>query len=71
MGFLKGLFRNLTILIGIGLVGYFIYPDMINLMYDSFGLLFGPLAILMVIAFTISRRRLKKRCTFVDIALLG
>jgi len=57
MQFFKDLLRNLAILIILGLVVYFIYPDMMKQVYEFFGLLYGPLAILMVIVFAIPRRR--------------
>ena len=60
MQFLKDLLRNLAILIVIGLVVYFMYPDMMKQVYESFGLIFGPLAILMVIVFAMPRRRRSK-----------
>jgi len=49
MQFLKDLLRNLAILIVIGLVAYFMYPDMIKQVCEIFGLLFGPFLILMVL----------------------
>jgi len=56
MQFLKDLIRNLAILIVIGLVVYFMYPDIMKQVYEFFGLLFGPLAILMVIVFALPRK---------------
>ena len=57
MHFLKDLFRNLAILIVIGLVVFFMYPDLMKQVGGVFGSLFGPLAILMVIVFALPRRR--------------
>jgi hypothetical protein len=60
MQFLKDLLRNLAILIAIGLVVYFMYPDMMKQVYDAYGLIFGPLAILTVIVYAIPRKRRSK-----------
>jgi hypothetical protein len=57
MQFLKDLLRNLAILIVIGLAVYFIYPDIMKQVYEFFGLLFGPLVILIIIVFALPRRR--------------
>ncbi len=57
MQFLKDFLRNLAILIGIGLVVYLIYPDIMKQVYEFFGLLFGPLARITVIVFALPRKR--------------
>ncbi len=44
----------------IGLILYLIAPDMIGMVYDFFGQLFGPLAILMLIASALPQRRRKR-----------
>ena len=60
MQFLKDLIRNLGILLVIGLVVFFMYPDLMKQVGEVFGSLFGPLAILMVVVFAIPRRRRSK-----------
>ena len=57
MQFIKDLLRNLAILIVIGLVVYFMYPDMMKQVFEAYGLIFGPLAILMVIVYAMPRKR--------------
>lgn len=60
MEFLKNFLRNLFMLGVIGLILYLIAPDMIGMVYDFFGQLFGPLAILMLIASALPQRRRKR-----------
>ena len=60
MQFLKDLLRNLAILIVIGLVLYFMYPDMMKQVFQLYGLLFGPLVIFIVIVAAFPRRKRSK-----------
>jgi hypothetical protein len=56
MGYLKRLFRNLFLLIVIGLVFYLVNPTMAAQVYEVFGLLFGPvLVIILIIAAALPR----------------
>ena len=57
MLFLKDLPKILAIMIIIGLVVYLIYPGMMKQVYEAYGLIFGPLAILMVIVYAMPRKR--------------
>ncbi len=57
MRFLKDLLRNLAILIGILIVIYLISPDIMGQVFELYGSLFGPLAILILIIFALPRRR--------------
>lgn len=57
MRFLKDLLRNLAILIGILIVIYMISPDIMGQVFELFGSLFGPLAIVALIVFALPRRR--------------
>jgi len=57
MQFLKNLLRNLAFLIVLGLVLLVIFPDIMKQVYQFFGLLFGPLVILIVIVAAPPRRR--------------
>ena len=60
MLFLKDLPKILAIMIVIGLVIYYMYPDMIKQVFEAYGLIFGPLAILMVIVYAMPRKRRSK-----------
>lgn len=59
MQFIKDLFRNILILGFIGIVLFFLFPDMMRQVFDLYGQLLGPLVIiiLMVIALPTKRRR--------------
>jgi preprotein translocase subunit SecY len=60
MTFLKDLLRNLLILGAIILVMFIIYPDIMKQVFQVYGALFGPLAIIMLIVFALPRPRRKK-----------
>ena len=55
--FLKNFLFNLAILIGIGLILFIAYPEWMKGIYEVYALLFGPLAILMVIVTAFPQRR--------------
>ena len=57
MQFLKDFLRNPAILIVIGLVVYFMHPDMMKQVYEADSLIFGPLAIPIVIVCAFPRKR--------------
>jgi tetratricopeptide (TPR) repeat protein len=61
MEFLKDLLRNLAILIAIGIVLYIIAPDMMKQVFQLYGMLFGPIAILLVIVAALPRKKHSKR----------
>jgi len=60
MTFLKDLLRNLLILGAIIFVMFIIYPDIMKQVFQVYGALFGPLAIIMLIVFALPRPRRKK-----------
>lgn len=57
MQFLKDFLRNLAILIAIGIVLYLLYPSWMSQVFNIYGLLFGPLAIVMLIVFALPRKK--------------
>jgi len=56
MEFLKNLLRNIIILVAIGVFLYFASPDIMGQVYNLFGSLFGPLAIIMLVVLALPRR---------------
>ena len=59
MQFLKNFLKNLGFLVVIGIVLFFVAPDMMRQVFDAFGQLFGPLAIIMIIVAALPSRRKK------------
>ena len=59
MQFLKNFLKNLGFLVVIGIVLFFVAPDMMRQVFDAFGQLFGPLAIIMIIVAALPSRRTK------------
>lgn len=59
MQFLKNFLKNLGFLVVIGIVLFFVAPDMMRQVFDAFGQLFGPLAIIMVIVAALPSKRAK------------
>jgi len=57
MGFFKDFLRNILILVAIVVVLFIIYPDMMKQVFQVYGALFGPLAIIMVLVFALPRRK--------------
>ncbi len=57
MKFIKNLLINLALLVGIGIFLFYLYPDMMKQVFDLYGQLFGPLAIVMLIVFSLPRRK--------------
>ena len=61
MDFLKALLRNLAILVGIGIVLLILLPNQMSQVYELYGALFGPIAILLLISAALPKKtRLKK-----------
>ena len=61
MDFLKGFLRNIALLAVIGLILYLIEPAMVRQVIEAYWLIFGPIAILLVIVFAIPRTKGRKR----------
>jgi hypothetical protein len=57
--FLKNFLKNLGFLVVIGIVLFFVAPDMMRQVFDAFGQLFGPLAIIMIIVAALPSKRTK------------
>ncbi len=51
------LLRNLAILIGIGIVLFALYPNVMSQMIEVYSSLFGPIAILFIIIAALPRRK--------------
>jgi len=60
MQFLKDFLRNLLFLLLLGVVLYFMFPDMMKQIFELYGLLFGPLAVVMLLAIALPRKKRKK-----------
>jgi hypothetical protein len=59
MQFFKDFVRNLVILVVIGVVLFFMFPDMMKQVYELYGMLFGPLAIVILIVIALPRAKRK------------
>lgn len=59
MQFLKNFLKNLGFLVVIGIVLFFVAPNMMRQVFDAFGQLFGPLAIIMIIVAALPSKRTK------------
>ncbi len=57
MQFFKDFVRNLVILVVIGAVLFFMFPDMMKQVYELYGMLFGPLAIVVLIIIALPRAK--------------
>jgi len=60
MQFLKDFLRNLLFLLLLGVLLYFMFPDIMKQVFELYGLLFGPLALVALIVIALPRRRKKK-----------
>ena len=60
MVFLKGFLRNLALLVALGLVIYFMYPDVVMQTLEAYWLILGPIAVLFVIIAALPKKRTKK-----------
>jgi hypothetical protein len=61
MRFIMAFLTNLGLLLVGGLVLYIIFPEIMGNVYRTFGLLFGPLALLFVIVAALPRGRRRSR----------
>ena len=61
MQFIKDFIRNLLILITIGVVLFFMFPDMIKQVFELYGMLFGPLALVVLIVIALPRKKRNPR----------
>ena len=59
MQFLKNFLKHLGFLVVIGIVLFFVAPNMMRQVFDAFGQLFGPLAIIMIIVAALPSKRTK------------
>jgi len=57
MAFLKKLLINLIFLVGLGVFLFIMYPDIMKQVFELYGALFGPIAILFVIVAALPRKR--------------
>lgn len=60
MQFLKDLLRNLLILAVIGIALLIFFPQIMSQVYNTLGLLFGPLIIVLVVVFALPKKTRKK-----------
>jgi uncharacterized membrane protein (DUF106 family) len=60
MKFLKQLMINLALLVGLGIFLYVLYPDMMKGVFDVYGQLFGPVAVVMLLVFALPKRKGKR-----------
>jgi hypothetical protein len=61
MEFLKGFFRNLGLLLIIGLVLFVLFPEIMKQIFQLYGVLLGPIAIIVVIVAALPRKKQGKR----------
>ncbi len=61
MDSLKGLLKNLTLLIGIGLILLILFPSQMSQVYELLGGLFGPLAIVILIVAALPDKKKKQK----------
>lgn len=61
MEFLKNFFINLAVLIGIGILLFALFPDVMRQVFEVYSALFGPIAILFLIVAALPRRRRGRR----------
>lgn len=60
MQFLKNLLRNLLILVALGVVVYLLYPTIMGQVFQVYWLLYGPLVIVMLVVFSLPRKRRRR-----------
>ncbi len=60
MEFIKGLIRNLVLLIIIGLILFLVFPSMMKQVFQLYGALFGPIAIIIIIAAAFPQKKHSK-----------
>lgn len=57
MKFLIKLLKNLAFLVGIGIVLYILFPEMMANVFQLYGKIFGPLALLALIVAALPRKK--------------
>jgi cbb3-type cytochrome oxidase subunit 3 len=57
MKFLKAFLKNLVFLLLLGVILWILFPDQMSEVFNLYGTLFGPVAILLVVAFAFPRKR--------------
>ena len=57
MKFLLKLLRNVAFLVGLGIVLYILFPEMMSQVFKLYGAIFGPLAFLALIVAAIPRKK--------------
>ena len=55
--FLRDFLRNLGLLVVLGVFLLVVYPDMTRQVFELYGALFGPIAILLVVVAALPRKR--------------
>jgi len=61
MQFIKDFVRNLIVLLVIGVVLFFMFPDMMKQVFELYGLMFGPLALIILVVIALPRKKRKSR----------
>ena len=61
MQFIKDFVRNLVVLLVIGVVLFFMFPDMMKQVFELYGLMFGPLALIILVVIALPRKKRKSR----------
>lgn len=61
MTFVKDLLRNLALLAVIGLVLFLLFPKMMAGVFQTYGALFGPFIILILVVFALPQRKRNHR----------
>jgi hypothetical protein len=61
MQFVKRLLLNLALLVVIGIVLFILFPDMMRQILRLYGLLFGPLALVILVVAALPRRSRRNR----------
>ncbi len=57
MDFLKGLLKNLAFLLAIGVVLFVLFPNQMSQVFQLYGAIFGPIAILILIGAAMPRKK--------------
>jgi hypothetical protein len=60
MQFFKEFLRNLLILIGIGIVLYLISPSIMGNIFELYGAIFGPIAIILLIVAALPNKKRRR-----------
>lgn len=57
MGFILNFLKNLGFLIVAGIVLYILFPTMVGQVFQMFGVIFGPLAIVILLVAALPKRK--------------